>query len=71
MAGFVKAFGCSFDYVLHEISYANVILYSATLPSYDNARKDKKEAGTKENPIKADDPKNRDLVLSIIRGYKH
>ena len=69
MAGFVKGFGVSFEFAVHEISYENLALYNATLPSYDN-KKDKGELGTKERPIKADDPKNKDLVRAIIRGEK-
>lgn len=35
MAGMVKAFNLSFEYVLYRMSYPNVILYSATLPTYN------------------------------------
>jgi len=42
----VKSFNVTFEYVLYEISYENVILYSRTLPSYnpDKNNKDKKSS---------------------------
>jgi hypothetical protein len=30
----VKGFNLSIDYVLYEMSYANVIMYNAVIPSY-------------------------------------
>lgn len=42
VAGFVKSFNVSIEYVLYECSYENLILYSRTLPSY-NSDKNKKE----------------------------
>lgn len=61
----------SFDYVLHEISYENLLLYSAAIPSYDAKKSDKqeKEKG-KGEIINGDDPRNKDLVKAIIQGYK-
>ena len=49
------------------------MLYSATLPSYENAKKDREEKGGKhhnDDVIKADDPRNRESVLAVIRGHK-
>ena len=58
----------TFDYAIHEISYANVLMYCATLPSYDFER-DKN--GKKKAPaVRADDPENREEVLAIINGKK-
>lgn len=71
IAGFVKAFGVTFDYALHEVSYANMVLYGATLPSYGdlkNKKEDKDKNG--DEIIRADDPKNKELVKAIIHGYK-
>lgn len=72
MAGFVKTFGVTFDYALNGISFANVIMYDRVLPAY--IPKDRNgsggETGTRDNPIRADDPKNRDMVKAIIGGYK-
>ncbi|MGL5913357.1 MAG: hypothetical protein ACRCZB_04265 [Bacteroidales bacterium] len=49
------------DYVLHEISYANMIMYSATLPSYNSSKKS--EDG---NVIDANDPRNIDLINRMM-----
>lgn len=43
-------------------------MYSSVLPSYDFD--DDKKGGKGGKVIKADDPKNRDEVLAIIRGEK-
>lgn len=45
------------------MSYANVVMYSAVLPSYN--RKDGKN-GEKQDVIKADDPRNRDKVRQFL-----
>ena len=45
------------------MSWVNLIMYSAVLPSYDSKR-DKN--GKKQDVIKADDPKNRQRVKDII-----
>lgn len=43
-------------------------MYCSTLPSYDFDKDRKDEKGDKI--VNADDPKNRDEVLAIIRGQK-
>lgn len=43
-----KTLGVAPDYVLKKMSYANVIMYSAVVPSYDSS--DKKEEETKFDP---------------------
>lgn len=75
VAGFVKTFGVPFDYVLYELSYANLVLYDRVLPTYISKRDKKKggkklTCGTMDSPIRADDPRNKDLVRAIIKGYK-
>ena len=73
IAGFVKAFGVSFEYAVNEVSYVNMVLYGATLPSYGDLKADKKKGKgvtIGDEVIKADDPKNRELVRAILRGYK-
>lgn len=65
MAGVSKSLGLTIDYVLHEMSYANLNLYSASLPTYRKPDKDGRRGG-KEQTIRADDPKNRDLVRDFI-----
>ena len=59
MAGISKAYTLPFDYVLFDMSYANVIMYSAVLPSYDPKKKDKK-SGEPQKVIKDDEPANRE-----------
>lgn len=72
MAGFVKAFGVTFDFALYEVSYSNIMMYCATLPTYNSKSSDKddKRSGSKQKTVQADDPKNRELVRAIIGGYK-
>ena len=73
VAGFVKTFGVSFEYALYEISFANLLLYSSTLPSYELDKEGKKGNGKKRGKgevVNGDDPKNKDLVKAIIGGYK-
>ena len=36
MAGIAKSYSLSFEYVIYELSYMNLLLYSAVLPSYDS-----------------------------------
>lgn len=64
IAGVAKAYTLSFDYVLYELSYVNVIMYSSVLPSYKGKDKEdgKKGGGEPQKVIKADDPANRDEV---------
>lgn len=47
------------------MSYANVIMYSSVLPSYDGKKKDKK-GGEPQKLIKADDPANREEVRKFF-----
>lgn len=49
------------------MSYANMVLYGAVLPSYHT--KDKGAGGTgakKQEVIKADDPRNKEKVRQIF-----
>ena len=54
------------DYVLYDMSYANMILYGAVLPSIDSEDDEKKDK--KEEVINADDPANREKVRSLLFG---
>lgn len=65
MAGTVKAFKIPIDYVLYDMSYQNIVMYSACLPSYSAKKKGKKDYG---EVIDADDPRNRAKVREIING---
>ena len=64
IAGVAKAYTLPFDYVLYDMSYVNVIMYSSVLPSYKGKSKEdgKKGGGEPQKVIKADDPANRDEV---------
>lgn len=62
VAGTIKAFNFSLEYVLYELSYANMIMLGAVLPSYESS----KTPSTQDKEINAEDPKNRDLVRSIF-----
>lgn len=57
------------DYVLYDLSYANLILLGATLPSY-NSEKNKSDRASKsnENVIKADDPNNKEKVRQFFNS---
>ncbi len=54
------------------MSYANMIMYSAVLPSYKakkQQRDGKKDKG-KEEVIKADDRKNKDRVRKFLASVR-
>ena len=73
MAGTAKAFTLSPDYVLYEMSYANVLLYGASLPQYI-PKKDRRNVGDEKyngtaygaEVIKADDPRNADKMKQFF-----
>jgi hypothetical protein len=65
VAGIVKGFNFSLDYVLYEMSYANIIMYGSVLPSYNSRQKDSEG---RADVIRADDPKNRNIVKKILFG---
>lgn len=51
--------------MLYEMSWINVMMYNAVIPSYRSSKDKEKK---KEKVIKADDPANRDLVRQILFG---
>lgn len=53
--GIVKAFNLTIDYVLYDLSYVNLMLYGASLPSYKGP-KDKNGDGQNHKVINGDDP---------------
>ena len=65
MAGIAKAYALTPDYVLYEMSYANVIMYSAVLPSY-NTKDDKEHKREKQKVINASDPNNREQIRQFL-----
>lgn len=59
-----RTFSLPIDHVLYEMSYPNLILYGATLPSYDG----RGSAGTSPagELINGDDPANRERLNKIF-----
>ena len=65
IAATVKAYGLTFEEVLYNMSYPNLILYNAVLPSYNT--KDKSDgSGSGQEVIKADDPRNKERVKQFF-----
>jgi hypothetical protein len=63
VAGMAKGYNLSFDYVLYEMSYSNIIMYSSVLPSYDSdSDNDKKN----NEIIDADDPANKEKIKRLL-----
>lgn len=60
----MKWYRQSFDYVLYEMSYENIVLYGATIPSFDN---DKKEGDTKDETLSADNPDDYKKIREFYR----
>lgn len=49
------------------MSYANMIMYGAVLPSYKSSKKNAtSKVGNDNEMINADDPRNRDKVRRIL-----
>lgn len=46
----------TFDYVLYEISYVNVLMYSRVLPSYDSDRNDEAKTSDDKKVISDKNP---------------
>lgn len=67
MAGTVKGFRIPVEYVLYDISYANIIMMGATLPSY-NSKRDKNKHN--QEVIMADDPRNKDRVATFFNSIR-
>lgn len=55
------------DYVLYDISYANIVMLGATLPSIKKQRNGATAAGAAgQDVIDAEDPKNRERVKKFF-----
>lgn len=48
------------------MSYANMIMYGAVLPSYKSSKKNTPGKADDNERINADDPRNRDKVRQIL-----
>lgn len=62
MAGISKGYNLPFDYVLYKMSFANIRMYNAVLPTLPK-KKDKDETG---EVINGDDPANREAVRKAM-----
>lgn len=47
------------------MSYANLVLYGASLPTYSSSKNDKSKSRDRD-VIKADDPRNNDRVQAFL-----
>lgn len=77
MAGTAKAFHLPFDYVLYGMSYANTLLYGASLPVYIPKERRKNTGDPRFNGtaygaerIKADDPRNTERMRKILSSMR-
>lgn len=59
----IKGFNLPIDYILYELSYANLIMLSATLPGYDKEEKEEEEVLDMSNP---NDQARIDQLLGIV-----
>ena len=67
----IRTFGLQPDYVLHDLSYANLILYGASQPTYHKKRGEgdadgKASAIGRDTEINGDDPANRQLIDALL-----
>lgn len=60
----MKAFNLPIDYVLYDISYANLMLYGASLPTYQPNKEKGKE--DKDEVINGDDPNSIDKIIAMF-----
>ncbi len=69
IAGLSKAYTLPFDYVL-DMSFANVIMYSAVLPSRSASTEGKEGEGKKKDQeiIEANDPDNKEKVKQFFES---
>lgn len=51
------------------MSYVNMIMYGAVIPSYNGKRKNGKDGGKEQEVIKVDDPRNRARVKQIFDQF--
>lgn len=64
IGGWDKAYGTTHGNPLYDVSYQNLIMYNAVLPSYDY----KSNNNDKNKKINASDPKNREAAHKIMFG---
>ena len=61
----MKTYRLSWNAVVHEISYANLILLSSVIPDYDSPKTDGETTGPLH--LRADDPANRDRIRQLLQ----
>lgn len=66
----MKTYGLTPDYVLYDLSYANVMLYNAVIPEYRSRSRNKtgRKGRRDDVVINADDPRNRDIYLRFVKS---
>lgn len=71
IGAFVKWYRVPFDYVLYDLSYANLVLYGAVIPSYDSddSKKDGKRFSSNE-VIDSRDPRNKERLYELFSNMK-
>lgn len=69
IAGVVKGYNLPIDYVLYDMSYTNMIMFGAVIPSYNSKRKGKDKDSKEQEVVKADDPRNRARVRKIFEDF--
>ena len=68
MAGTVKGYNLTMEYVLYDMSYTNLIMYGAVIPSHkrEKGEKDRDE----QDVVNVDDPRNRERVKEIFNQFE-
>ena len=64
----VKGFKLPMDYVLYDLSYSNLILLGATLPSYSYDKEKRNRSSAGQDVIDAEDPNNKDAVKQFFNS---
>ena len=62
VGGIAKAYNFPIDYVLYELSYPNLILLGAVIPSYQGVKDKKKD----EEVIREGDERHRDALRELF-----
>lgn len=63
IAGFAKEFGMTLNEVLYDMSYANLSLYSASLPHYDDEEWDESIDACSDENIKRNKQDDDEYIL--------
>lgn len=66
VAGTAKALEISLDYVLHDLSYANLLLYNHSLPTYRKPEKEDTTGKPDTDVVRAEDPNYNEVLRKMI-----